>query len=138
MIILSDLPSKFRDAVYKITGIDPTDANSALHACVKIINKIKCKYVVIKLGERGCFVFDGVYSEIAPSFETEVIDRRGVGSVFNAGLVSMYLSSGDIVKGVVYATVCASLCISADGEYSSIPTIDEINDFIEANKLNFD
>lgn len=126
------------DEVFSICGIRPNNVESCLRACVKIIGKIRCRYIVIKLGEKGSFVFDGVYSEIAPSFETEVVDRRGVGSIFNAGLVSMYLSSGDIVKGVVYASVCSSLCLSKEGEYSSIPTIDEINDFIEANKLNFD
>ncbi len=115
-----------RDAVYKITGIDPTDANSALHACVKIINKIKCKYIVIKLGERGCFVFDGVYSEIIPALDVDVTDTTMAGTIFTAALAHKYLETGDISLASKFANTSASLSVSKDGAYSSIPELEEI------------
>lgn len=126
------------DETYTMTGIRPSGVESCLRACIKIINKIKCHYVVIKLGEKGCFVFDGVYSEIAPSFETEICNRGGVGSVFNAGFLHMFISSGDVVKAAVYANICASISLKKEGALESVPDYEEVNLFIKNNKLNFD
>lgn len=125
------------DETYKITGIEPSCVESCLRACVKIINKIKCHFVVIKLGARGCFVFDGVYSQIIPAFECDSVDMSAVGAVFNAGLLYAYLDTRDIIKGAVYANMCASLCIGQQGGYASIPDRRLIDSFIAENKLNF-
>ena len=126
------------DEAFAITGIRPDGVESCLRACIKIINKFKCHYVIIKLGEKGCFVFDGVYSEIAPSFDTEICDRGGVGSIFDAGFIYMYTTSRDVVKASVYANICASIALSRQGTFESAPTFNEVEAFIINNKLNFD
>lgn len=123
---------------YAITGVRPDGVESCLRACIKIINKFKCHYVIIKLGEKGCFVFDGVYSEIAPSFDTEICDRSGVGSIFNAGFLYMFIASKDVVKASVYANLCSSIALSRQGSYESAPSFEEVEAFIKKNKLNFD
>ncbi len=120
-----------------ITGIEPDDFESCLKSCIKIINMIKCHYIVIKLGVKGCFVFDGVYSEIIPFFETVTEDSGAANEAFNAGLLHMYLKSGDIVKGAVFANLCYSLTLSRSGILSAIPEHDDIKDFIIKNRLNF-
>lgn len=119
-----------RETVHKITGIDPVDANTALHACVKLIGKIKCKYIVIKLGDRGCFVFDGVYSEIIPALDVDVIDTTMAGTVFTAALSHKYLETGDINESARFSNIVASLSIAKDGTYSSIPELEDVISYI--------
>lgn len=126
------------DEAYALSGIYPDSVESCLKACIKIINKIKCHYIVIKLRQKGCFIFDGVYSEIVPSFETEVADRAGVGSVFDSALLHRYLQNSDIISGAVYANMCSSLCLSHQGGFASIPKLSDIEEFISRNKLNFE
>ena len=115
-----------RESVYKLTGIDSVDANSALHACVKIKNKFKCKYIVIKLGDRGCFVFDGVYSEIIPALDVDVVDTTMAGTIFTSALAHKYLETANISTASKFANAAASLSVSKDGAYSSIPELEEI------------
>jgi len=125
------------EETYKITGITPVDVESCLRACVKIINKIKCHFVVIKLGDRGCFVFDGVYSQIIPAFECDSVSHEAVGSVFNAALIYKFLESRDIINAAVFANMCSSLSLREQGGFASIPNASLLEAFITENKLNF-
>lgn len=122
-----------RETTFSITGIDPVDANSALHACVKLIKKIKCKYIVIKLGERGAFVFDGVFSEIIPAHDVEVVDTNMAGTVFSAALAHKYLSAGDIVESTKFANAVACLKLKSEGFYDNIPSLSEIDELLNNN-----
>ncbi len=125
-----DIFSPNREAVYKITGIDPIDTNSALHACVKIIGKIKCKYIVMKLGDRGTFVFDGVYSEIIPALDVEVEDTTMAGTIFTSALAHAYLECGNISKAAAFANAAASLSVTKEGAFSAIPDFDEVSQIV--------
>ena len=120
-----------RETTFLITGIDPVDANSALHACVKLIKKIKCKYIVIKLGERGAFAFDGVFSEIIPAHEVEVIDTNMAGTVFSAAFTHMYLSTSDIIEAAKFANAAACLKLKSEGFYDAIPSLYEIDELLK-------
>lgn len=120
-----------REATHRITGIDPVDANKALHACVKLVNTLKCEYVVIKLGQRGTFVFDGVYSQIIPIHNVETVDFTGSETVFDAALASSYLEFEDINKSAIFANAAASYSISKDGAFSSIPTLDDVKNMFD-------
>lgn len=117
-------PNKLQ--AYKLTGIDPVDANSALHASIKIANRLKCKYVVMKLGDRGAFVYDGVYSDIIPAHNVEVVDTRCAGVIFGAALAHAYLEFEDINKAAMFANAASSFSVSVDGLYSSVPGLDDV------------
>ena len=126
------------DEVYLLTGVSPVDVESSIKACIKLINIVKCHYIVIKLGSKGSFVFDGVYSQIIPAFNTECVDRAGVGTVFNAALTHIYAQTGDIIKASAFANMASAISLSKEGEYASIPTLSEIDAFIRDKNLNFE
>ncbi len=125
------------DETYQMTGIVPDDVESCLKACIRIINLIKCHYVVIKLGAKGCFVFDGVYSQIVPAFDTQTNFRGAVSSVFNAALLHGYLRSGDIIEAAQFANAVASLCLTKEGTFYSIPELCEVEEYIKNNRSDF-
>ncbi len=125
------------DEVFKLTRIIPDDVESCLHACIKIINQIKCHYIIIKLGSKGCFVFDGVYSEVVPGFETTVESRDSVGTIFNAALLHKYLETNNITAAASFANAAAAVSLSKSGNYSAIPTKEETDNFISKNVMNF-
>lgn len=124
-----------REAVFSITGIDPIDANSCLHACVKIIGKMKTKCIVIKLGERGVFSFDGVFSEIIPALDVDAVDTNMAGTVFSGALVHSYLNTPDIFAASKFANSAASIFTTVEGTYNSIPSIEKINSFFNNDIL---
>ncbi len=118
---------------YKITGIDPIDADSALRACVKLANIIKAKYIVLKLGERGTFVFESVYSKIIPMHKCDIIDMTGSEAIFDAVLSAMYLELSDINKAAEYANAAASFSSGIEGIYPSVPKIADLNKLLIDN-----
>ncbi len=120
---------------YAYTGISPINAATALHACIKLRNKIDAKYIVLKLGSRGALVYDGVYSEIIPPYENEVVDTTAAGDAFTAALTYEYIKSGDIIRAAKFANVVGSIVVSRAGAYPSLPTADEVARFIQRKNI---
>lgn len=117
----------------KLVGILPIGAQDSLRAAVSLFRRVKCKYLVIKQGERGAFIYDGKhYFMIPPINAGKPIDTSGAGDAFNAGLVLRYLISGGDIKGAVqYGSVVAGIAITKRGSAVSVPTEGEVIDFLE-------
>lgn len=120
---------------YTFTGIEPNGMESCLRAASALYNKMKVKYIIIKLGERGCFVYDGIHYNVGSPFETTAVDSTAAGDAFTAALALEYLRCGDIMKACRYANAVGSIVVSKPGASSSIPTCDEVNEFIKAREL---
>ncbi len=117
----------------KLVGILPIGAQDSLRAAVSLYRRVKCKYLVIKQGERGAFIYDGKhYFMIPPINAGKPADTSGAGDAFNAGLVLRYLISGGDIKGAVqYGSVVAGIAITKRGAHVSVPTEAEVIDFLE-------
>lgn len=119
----------------RYTGIAPTNANNALHACIRLRNRINAKYIVLKLGSRGAYVYDGVYSEIIPTYESDVVDTTAAGDAFSAAMTLEYLRSGDIVRAVKFANAVGTLTVMKPGASSSLPYAAEVDEFIKNRQI---
>lgn len=108
------------------TGITPSSEESCLRAAIKLAGQIKAKYIVIKRGDRGSFIYDGREYYVVPAEEVEVVDPSAAGDVFSAVMTYVYLKNQNIVSAVKYATCAAALAISRNGTVESIPTLSEI------------
>lgn len=115
------------------TGIFPSDPDKCLRSAAALASKVNSKYIVLKLGSKGSFVYDGTYYYVVPSYDTTFIDKGGAGDVFSASLSYEYLRHKDIEKACKFANLAAALTVSKNGTYSSIPSRVEIEDF--ANRL---
>ena len=117
------------DEAEALCGIRPINADTSLRACIKLASMIKTKYIVLKLGERGSYVYDGVYFHIIPHLSVSVADTLGAGDVYTAALTYCYLQNKDIVEAGRFANYAASLSVTKAGGYSSIPTLEQIKAF---------
>jgi ribokinase len=112
------------------TGINPTGIESSLHAALALYRRVKCKYVVIKQGAKGAFIYDGKHYDTLPAIRTagKVVDTTAAGDAFTAALTLEYLRNGkDIKAAVTYANTAAAIAITRKGASSSVPTEDEVN-----------
>ena len=114
----------------ELTGIDPTSADNCLRASLALASIVRAEHYVIKLGARGAFLYDNTYYKIIPTYESEVVDMTAAGDAFSAALAWQYTASSDMVYSVKYASAVASLVISRRGGIESIPSVAEINTFI--------
>lgn len=112
-----------------LCGIRPINADTSLRACIKLASLIDTKFIVLKLGERGSYVYDGIYFHIIPHLAVPVVDTLAAGDIYTSALTYCYLQKSDIVEAARFANYSASLSVSRAGGYSSIPTLDQIKEF---------
>lgn len=115
------------------TGILPQGADSALRAALALWRRVKCKYLVIKQGARGAFIYDGKHYTIIPAYRPDkLVDTTAAGDAFTAALALEYLESGgDVVMSAKYAAAVGAVTVSRSGAATSIPTVNEVIDFIK-------
>ena len=118
------------------TGIKPAGSESSLRAAYALYSKVKCKYIVIKLGARGAFVYDGKHFDMIPPYKADkVVDTTAAGDTFTAALTLEYLrNGGNIVGAVNYGAAAAAITVSRSGAASSIPSADEVAQFMASRK----
>lgn len=114
------------------TGISTTTMESALRAALALYRRVKCKYVVIKLGARGAFIYDGKRYSQTPAYRADkTVDTTAAGDAFGAALVLEYLYNGGDIKGAVkYACAAGAIAVTRPGASSSMPTADEVEDLM--------
>lgn len=116
---------------FEYTGIMPTGTESCLKAAYALYTKVKCKYIVIKLGSRGAFIYDGKHFDLVPAFRVDkVADTTAAGDTFTAGMTLEYLRSGSITRAVRYGCAAAAISVTRKGASTSVPSADEVAAFL--------
>lgn len=111
-----------------LTGIYPEDENSILEASEILFERSKARFVVLKLGERGCSVWDGRNLRIMPSYPSNVVDTTAAGDSFTAAMALEFIRSGDIYKACDMGNRAGGIAVSRMGAESSMPTAEELFD----------
>lgn len=123
-------PNESETRIY--TGIAPSTEENCLRAAIKLSGMVDAKYIVIKLGARGAFIYDGREYYMIPAEDVEAADTTAAGDVFSAVMTFVYLQTGNIVSAVKYATCAAAISVTKEGASTSIPTRDEVIAYAKA------
>lgn len=113
-----------------LTGINTQSENDILKASEILMDRSKAEFVVIKLGERGCSVFDGKSLRIMPAYKGEVVDTTAAGDCFTAAMALEFIRSGDIYSACDVGNKAGCIAVGRMGADSSMPTADDIKNFI--------
>lgn len=84
-----------------------------------------CDVVVVKRGEKGCYVLSEGESFEVPAFKVDVVDTTGAGDAFNAGFLYGYLSGKDLKECAKLGNYVASLCIQKVGAKTYLKYLDK-------------
>ena len=109
-----------------LTGIYPDNEETILKASKILEERSKAKYIVLKLGERGCALWDGEELKLFPPYKSNVVDTTAAGDCFTAALALEYIRSGDIEKACDLGNKAGSIAVSRMGAQSSMPTLEEL------------
>ena len=91
--------------------------------------------VVIKLGEKGCYVKPGRDAGfLCGAFPTEAVDTTGAGDSFVAGFLTGVRKGWDVKSCAELACAVAAMNIRTVGATAGIPTLDEARRFMQARK----
>lgn len=112
-----------------LTGIYPESNEDILKASEILADRSKAKFVVIKLGERGCSVFDGKTLRILPAYKGEVVDTTAAGDCFTAAMALEFIRSGDIYSACDIGNKAGCIAVGRMGADASMPTAQDIENF---------
>lgn len=123
---------------YAYTGIHPTSTDKCLKACMILSQRIKARYYVLKLGERGVYLYDGTFFKVIAPYNVDVVDTTAAGDVFSAAMTLEYLrSDGDIRRACEYANLAGALTVTKEGAYASVPSHDDIREYVFKHEIGF-
>lgn len=112
-----------------LSGIFPADESSILASSKVIMQRSKAKFVVLKLGSRGCSIWDGENLKIMPAYKSTVIDTTAAGDSFTAALALEYKKSGNIFAACDMANKAGAIAVSRMGAESSMATAEDLINF---------
>ncbi len=112
-----------------LTGVLPEDENSILEASKILFERSKAKYIVLKLGERGCSVWDGEKLTLLPAYKSNVVDTTAAGDCFTAAMALEYVRTGDIYSSCNLGNKAGAIAVSRIGAAESMPSVEEIRLF---------
>ncbi len=122
-----------------MTGIDPADQERCMKACLAIMQKINAKHIVLRLGDRGFFLYDGMYYDFVSAYDIIVPDGVNNCSPFAAALTLEYMrSGGDIKRASEYAAIVCAVSCSRGGGLRSYPSHEDVRRFILRNEIDFE
>lgn len=122
---------------YAYTGIHPTTPEKCLKTCMALSQRIKAKYYVLKLGERGVYLYDGTFFRVIAPYNVDAVDTTAAGDVFTAALTLEYIRSGDIRRACEYANIAGAITVTREGAFTSVPTVEEMQNFVIDNGIGF-
>lgn len=107
------------------TGIRVEDEASAQKAATVLIEK-GVKNVIITMGKKGSFFFDGKESFTVPATESKAVDTTGAGDCF-CGAFCTALGEGMSVRDALrFANCAAGISVTRLGASASMPSREEI------------
>lgn len=112
---------------YEYTGIMPQGSQSSLQAAMMLYKRVRAKYIVIKQGERGAFVYNGKHHFVIPAMKAgKVVDTTAAGDTFGAAMTIEYLRTGDINEAVRYGVAAGAIAVTRQGASTSVPSEEEV------------
>jgi ribokinase len=108
-----------------------TEQEAAL-ASRRLAEMTGCRFVALKLGERGAYLYEAAAGagRSVPGFAVRAVDTTAAGDAFTAGLSAQYLRTGDMLRAVRYANAAGALAATRLGAQPSMPRRGEVEAFL--------
>jgi ribokinase len=105
--------------------------NEAVEDAAQQLLKQGCRNVLLKLGERGCYVaLASGERTLIPSYRVKAVDTTAAGDAFNGAFATALLRGSDPVASVKYASAVAAISVTRHGAQPSMPTPTDVLNFI--------
>ncbi|QHT69154.1 ribokinase [Rhodocytophaga rosea] len=108
-----------------LTGIQVTDEASAAKAAQALQEK-GVSQVVITMGSKGAFVYNGATSRLIAAPKVEPVDTTAAGDVFNGALAVALANEQPLIAAVEFACRAAAISVTRMGAQASAPYLHEM------------
>lgn len=111
---------------FALCGIYPDNYDNMLAASQVLMQRSEASFVVLKLGEKGCSVWDGLQLRIIPSLPASVADTTAAGDSFTAAMSLEYVRTKDIYKACEMGNKAGAFAVSRLGAQQSMPYLQDL------------
>lgn len=112
-----------------LTGIVPDTQEHIEKAARKIFALANPRYVLLKLGARGAYLYGEKERKVIPGFKVKAIDTTAAGDTFGAAFCVEYCLGEGVEEAIRYAHAAAAVCVTRKGGQISIPSREETEAF---------
>lgn len=116
-----------------LVGFGVRDASSAERAATILLER-GVGQVVIKMGEQGAYLHDGVCGERIPGFRVDAVDTTAAGDAFNGALAVALERRIALREAVRFASAAGALSTMRYGAQPSMPSADELASFLQEHR----
>lgn len=114
-----------------LTGIEVDTPEKIEIAAKQLYDRVNPKYVILKLGSRGAYLYDGKQGKLIPGFKVNAIDSTAAGDTFGAAIAVQLCKGKSMEEAIYFGHAAAGICVSRKGAHPSIPTEQEVIDFLQ-------
>lgn len=116
-----------------LTGVDVVDAASARKAAELLLGA-GVKAVIITLGSKGFLLAEGNTTELVPAMEVKTVDTTAAGDAFTGSLAVGVAQGQSLREAALFANRVAAFSVTRLGAQPSMPTRQELAEFIALQK----
>jgi len=114
-----------------LSGLEKVDSDNAAEAA-NILMKKGPTHIVLTLGSKGAVYFGPESSEFVDAYKVRAVDTTAAGDTFCGALATALVEGKPVVDALRMANAAAALCVCEMGAQPSIPKIQQIENFLEA------
>ena len=118
-----------------LTGVELNDISAVQKAAEILKKRTDATYVIIKMGDKGSYLYNGSTISHFESYKVEPLDTTAAGDSYTAALVYQYCLSGDICKAIRFANVVGALTVTKLGAQNSLPYANDAVEFIAQRNI---
>jgi len=112
-----------------LTGIEVTDEESARAASKNLLER-DVKAVILTLGDKGFLLADSEETRYVSAHKMDAVDSTAAGDAFTGSLAVGVAQNKAISDAALFANYVAALSVTKMGAQSSMPTLDEVENFM--------
>lgn len=112
-----------------LTGTRCDSRSGIERAAAALQKRAGARWVVIKLGRQGAFIYGDGRAELFAAYEVVAVDPTAAGDAFTAAMTVEYVRSGDIGRAIRYGNIAGALTVLKLGAQPSLPSGAEVEAF---------
>lgn len=118
------------EAAY-FSGLEKVETTEDAREASKILIGRGAKSVIITLGSKGAFYYDGKTEYMVAPPKVKAVDTTGAGDAFNGGFAAALADGKDVLSALKFASCVAAISVTRQGTSSSLPTREEVDELFK-------
>ncbi len=111
----------------------PTETMEEIESAANKLVRLGVKNVIVTCSSRGAMIVNQNGAQLISGYKVEAIDTVAAGDSFNGAFATQITSGKTIEEAVKFANAVGAVCVTKQGAISSLPTLEEVENFLKNN-----